>query len=524
VYITCLIDFIDFRSSATSGSSTAGTTREATGEATRHTTFSTSTGTSFLVDSGDDGVENGFNILLMLFEFFSMSFGVGFDPSEGIFAQLFELSSFISREFILDLVILQRSSDRVAVVFEGVLGFDLLLDEFILLLVLFSFTDHLFDFFFGESSLVVGNGNLVGFTSRLIDSGDVQYTIGIDIEGDFNLRNTSGCGWDTVQVEFTQQVVILGHGSFTFEDLDQDTGLVISVGGEGLLLLGGDSGVSGDKDSHDTTGSFNTGREGSDVQKEQVLDLFVTLTSQDSSLDSSTVSDGFIGVDGSVGFLSVEEVSDQLDDLGDSGRTTDKDDIVDLSLGDTGILEDLFDGGNGFLEHGKAKFFELSSGDDAVVIFGFVEGIDFDVGLSGRRENSLCSFALSSESSHGSGVFSHIVTSLSLEVSSTEFDQLVIEIFTAQMGITGSSLNFEDTVFDGQEGDIESTTTQIEDQDVSFTSTLSVETVSDSGSGGFVDDSEDVKASNDTSILSGLSLGIVEISGDGDDDVLDGLI
>jgi len=477
-----------------------------------------------LVDSGDDGVENGFNILLMLFVFFSMSFRVGFDPGEGITAELFELSAFFGREFILDLFILQRSSDRVAVVFETVLGFDLLLDEFILLLVLFSFTDHLFDFFFGESSLVVGDGNLVGFTSRFISSGDVQYTIGIDVEGDFNLRNTSGGRWDTVQVEFTQQVVILGHGSFTFEDLNQDTGLVIGISGESLLLLGGDSGVSGDKSSHDTTGSFDTVGKGSDIQKEQVLDLFVTLTGQDSSLDGSTISDGFIGVDGSVGFLSVEEVSDELDDLGDSGRTTDKDDVMDGSLGKAGVLKDLFDGGNGFLEHGKAEFFELSSGNDAVVIFGFVEGINFDVGLSGRRENSLCSFALSSESSHGSGVFSHIVTSLSLEVSSTEFDQLVIEIFTAQMSITSSGLNFEDTVFDGQEGDIESTTTQIEDEDVSFTLSLSVETVSDSGSSGFVDDSEDVETSNDTGILSGLSLGIVEISGDGDNDVLDSLI
>jgi len=58
-----------------------------------------------LVDSGDDGVEFGFNILLMLFVFFSMSFGVAFDPGEGITAELFELSSFFFREFILDLVI-----------------------------------------------------------------------------------------------------------------------------------------------------------------------------------------------------------------------------------------------------------------------------------------------------------------------------------------------------------------------------------------------------------------------------------
>jgi hypothetical protein len=197
---------------------------------------------------------------------------------------------------------------------------------------------------------------------------------------------------------------------------------------------------------------------------------------------------------------------------------------VDLVLADTGILKDLFDGRNGFLEHGKAEFFELGSSDDAVIILRFVEGVDFDVGLSRRGKNSLSSFALSSKSSHSSGVFSDIVTSLSLEVSSAEFDKLVIEIFTTQMGITSSSLDFEDTIFNGQEGDIESTTTEIEDKDVLFTLTLLVETVGNSSSGGFVDDTEDVETSNDTGILSGLSLGVVEIGGDGNDDILDGLV
>ena len=42
----------------------------------------------------------------------------------------------------------------------------------------------------------------------------------------------------------TEEIVVLGHGTLTLEDLDQHTGLVVSVGGEGLRLLGGDGGVS----------------------------------------------------------------------------------------------------------------------------------------------------------------------------------------------------------------------------------------------------------------------------------------
>lgn len=54
-------------------------------------------------------------------------------------------------------------------------------------------------------------------------------------------------------------------------------------------------------------------------------------------MDGSTTSDGFIGVDGFVGLL-VEEVGDDLLDHGDTGRTTDQKNFVDLILGKTRIL------------------------------------------------------------------------------------------------------------------------------------------------------------------------------------------
>jgi len=91
------------------------------------------------------------------------------------------------------------------------------------------------------------------------------------------------------------------------------------------------------------------------------------------------------------------------------------------------------------------------------------------------------------------------------------------------MGVSVGSLNFKDTILNGEEGDIEGTTTEIEDEDVSFLGVLFVETVGNSGSGGLVNDSLNVESSNDTGILSGLSLGIVEISWDGNDSLFNWL-
>lgn len=74
------------------------------------------------------------------------------------------------------------------------------------------------------------------------------------------------------------------------------------------------------------------------------------------------------------------------------------------------------------------------------------------------------------------------------------------------MGITGSGFNFKDTVIDGQEGNIEGTTAQIEDQNVSFTLTFFVKTVSNSGSCWLIDDSQYIESGDNTGILGGLSL------------------
>jgi hypothetical protein len=53
-------------------------------------------------------------------------------------------------------------------------------------------------------------------------------------------------------------MVIRGHWSFSFEDLDLDSWLVISIGGEDLSLLDWDVSVSLNDFSHDTSSSLNS--------------------------------------------------------------------------------------------------------------------------------------------------------------------------------------------------------------------------------------------------------------------------
>jgi len=410
-----------------------------------------------------------------------------------------------------------------AVVLKSILGLDLLSDGVILSSELISIGDHLLDLFLGETTLIVSDSDLLSLTSGFICGRYVEDTIGIDIESNFDLRSTTRCRRDTFKVEFSEQVIISGHLTFTFKDLDEDTWLVISVGGESLLLLGGDASVSWDKDSHDTTSSLDTLGKRSNIQKEEILDLFGTLTGEDSGLNSGTVGDGFIRVDRSVKSLSVEEVLEHGLNLGDTGGTTDKYDLVDLGLANVSILKDLLDGRHALAELWHAKLLELGTGNVDVEVLTLSKSLAIDFRLMGTGQDSLGLLALGSETSHGTRVALDVDTALLLELGNAEVDEDIIEIFTTKMGVTIGSFDFEDTIFNGEKGHVKSTTTKIEDENVLLTLTLLVETVSNSGGSRLVDDTLDVEASDGSSILGSLSLTIIEIGWDSDDSTGDGL-
>ena len=95
----------------------------------------------------------------------------------------------------------------------------------------------------------------------------------------------------------------------------------------------------------------------------------------------------------------------------------------------------------------------------------------------------------------------------------------VIEILTTKVSITSGGLDFEDTLLDGQERDIEGSSTEIEDEDVALALRLLAETAGDGGRGGLVDDTEDVHARDGTGILGRLTLRVVEVWRDSDDSV-----
>merc|ERR1712166_1546506 len=97
----------------------------------------------------------------------------------------------------------------VAVVLEGVLRLDLVLEGGVLLGVLLSVGRHLLHVLGREARLVVGDGDLLLLARRLLEGGHVEHAVGVNVEGDIDLGHATRHGRDAGEVELAQLVVVL---------------------------------------------------------------------------------------------------------------------------------------------------------------------------------------------------------------------------------------------------------------------------------------------------------------------------
>ena len=202
---------------------------------------------STAIQLGRNGVGNVLNLLEFLLEVISGSrLTLRVDPTGGLFDGVQERLLVIGIQLATETVrVTKLGLEAVDVGREGVESLDALLLGFVLGGELLGLGNHTVNLVLSEASLLVGDGDRLGFTSTLIGSGDLHDTIGVDLERNLDLGNTAWSRRDASEFELSKEVVILGEGAFTLKDLDQDGGLVIGGGGEDLALAGGDDGVTG---------------------------------------------------------------------------------------------------------------------------------------------------------------------------------------------------------------------------------------------------------------------------------------
>eukprot|EP01136_Pigoraptor_vietnamica_P012923 Opistho-1_new@53342 len=79
--------------------------------------------------------------------------------------------------------------------------------------------DHLLDLGFGEARVRL-DGDLVFLAGALVLGADVQDAVGVDVEGDLDLRRAARGRRDTFQVELAQALVALRQLALALVDLD----------------------------------------------------------------------------------------------------------------------------------------------------------------------------------------------------------------------------------------------------------------------------------------------------------------
>ena len=134
------------------------------------------------------------------------------------------------------------------------------------------------------------------------------------------------------------------------------------------------------------------------------MSLLRGVTGENGCLDGGTIGNSLIGVDGLVWLLAVEEVRHELLDTGDTSRTSDEDDLVDVGLVDLRVAEDLLDGLEGGTEEILAKLLKAGTGEGGVEVDTLEERVDLDGRLGGGGESALGALASGTETTESTGV------------------------------------------------------------------------------------------------------------------------
>ena len=119
-------------------------------------------------------------------------------------------------------------------------------------------------------------------------------------------------------------------------------------------------------------------------------------------------------------------------------------------------------------------------------------------------------FCLILDALHSGSITAKVDAGITLEAVEDIINNLVVEVFATKVGIAVCGLYFEDAVAEFEDGNIESTATKVEDNNLLVF--VLFETISKSGCGRLVNNTANFEAGNLTSILRSLALRIVEVS------------
>ena len=320
-------------------------------------------------------------------------------------------------------------------------------------------------------------------------------------------------------MEAAQALVGGGHLALTLQHVDLHGGLVVGGGGEDLALLDGDGGVALDQTGADTAHGLNAQRQGGDIQQQQTLDV----AGQHTGLQSRAHGHAFIGVDALEG-LAAREALHGLHHGGDTAGAAHHQHLGKVRGLQTGIGHGLTHGTHGSVHQMAGELVELGAGQRHVQMLG-AGGVGGDIGQvdvaggdAGQLDLGLLGGLL--QTLHGHLVAAEVDAIGALELTDQILHDTLVEVVTAQTVVAGGGQHLDDAVVDLQNGHIEGAAAQVVHHDL--LGLLLVHAIGQRGGGRLVDDTLHVQTGDLAGVLGGLTLGVGEVGGDGDDSLGDG--
>merc|ERR1712165_518266 len=117
-------------------------------------------------------------------------------------------------------------------------------------------------------------------------------------------------------------------------------------------------------------------------KEEKIVDCLRSVPHENGSLDSGSISHGLIRVDRLVQLLPIEEVLEQLLNLGNPGGASYEDDVVDGRLVKLGVTQRLLHWIEGSLEEVRAELLKPRPCDRGVEINALKQRVNLDARLS----------------------------------------------------------------------------------------------------------------------------------------------
>ncbi len=307
----------------------------------------------------------------------------------------------------------------------------------------------------------------------------------------------------------------------TLQDVDLHVRLVVVGGGEDLRLAGRDRRVAFDQLREDPALRLDAEREGRDVQEQDVLHVAL----QHTRLDRCTDRDDLVRVDPLVRLLATRQVLHELLDHRHARRAADHDDVVDLVDGLAPVLHRELERLPAALHQVLGHALELAPRELHLQVQRTV-GARRDERQVDRRLADLGQFDLRLlrgllQPLERHPVVAEVDAVVVLELLDHPIDDPLVPVVAAELRVAVRRLDLEDALPDLEQRHVERATPEVEHEDRLVV--LLVQPVRERGGRGLVDDPQHVEARDLAGLLRGLALRVVEVRGDGDHRLVDGV-